>query len=250
MLLRSGIGPADELAGLGVGVTVDLPGVGRNLQDHFLVPVIFGTERPVDPPQPFRPVTQTHWWWKSDPSLPLPDTQPINFSVPFYYDPGVTGPASGFTLHAGLVRPFSRGSVTLASTDPAAAPLIDLGALSDPRDLAALVASVRQCREIGRQAPLAEEWGAHEVLPGPGSDDSDEAVAAWVRRAVNTYHHQVGTCRMGSDDGAVVSPELSVRGVEGLMVADASVMPTVTTGNTNAPTALIAERAADLILGR
>lgn len=247
VLLRSGIGPADELRAQGIDVVADVPGVGKNLQDHFLVPVIFGTERPVDPPQPFQPVTQTHWFWKSDPTLPVPDTQPINFSVPFYYDDGMTGPASGFTLHAGLIRPHSAGTVALRDTDPASEPVIDFNLFDDERDLTALVRSVRQCREVGRQGPLADDWGAHPVLPGPDVDDSDDALAAWVRRAVNTYHHQAGTCRMGTDPAAVVAPDLRAVGVANLMIADASVMPSVTTGNTNAPTAMIAERAAELI---
>lgn len=251
VLWRSGIGPAKDLEALGIPVAADVPGVGTNLQDHWLVPVIFGTEkREIDPPRSFQPVTQTHWFWKSDPALPVPDTQPINFSIPFYYDPEMTGPPSGFTLHAALIRPRSTGSVSIATTDPEAEPLIDYGVLSDPGDVAALVASVRQVRQVAAAGPLAEEWGAYEVQPGPGTDDSDEAVEAWVRRSVQTYHHQVGTCRMGTDADAVVSPELAVVGVEGLMVADASVMPTITTGNTNAPTAMIAERAADIILGR
>ncbi|WP_442939314.1 GMC family oxidoreductase [Nonomuraea sp. SYSU D8015] len=250
VLLRSGIGPAADLEALGIEVVADVPGVGANLQDHFLVPVIFGTERrEITPPQPFQPITQTHWFWKSDPSLPVPDTQPINFSIPFSYDLEMTGPPSGFTLHAGLVRPKSTGSLTVSSVDPTAEPVIDFGLFTDDQDLATLVTSVRQCREVGRQAPLAEEWGAYEVLPGPDVDSSDEALARWVRRAVNTYHHQVGTCRMGVDEGAVVTPELKALAVDGLMIADASVMPSITTGNTNAPTAMIAERAADLILG-
>lgn len=255
VLLRSGVGPADELRALGLDVVADVPGVGRNLQDHFLVPVIFGTsKREVAPPTPFGPVTQVHWFWRSDPSLPVPDTQPINFSVPFYYDPGMSGPPSGFTLHSGLIRPKSTGSLTLSSLDPSAEPVIDFNLFDDEADLAALVASTRQCREVGRQSPLADEWGAYEVLPGSegehAADDSDEAIAAWVRRAVNTYHHQVGTCKMGVDADAVVDPQLRAHALEGLMIADASIMPTVTTGNTNAPTALIAERAADILLGR
>ncbi|WP_075836134.1 MULTISPECIES: GMC family oxidoreductase [unclassified Rhodococcus (in: high G+C Gram-positive bacteria)] len=247
VLLRSGVGPAADLERLGIDVVVDSPGVGSNLQDHFLVPVIFGTDRPVDPPKPFQPVTQTHWFWKSDPTLPVPDTQPINFSVPFYYDETMTGPPSGFTLHAGLVRPHSVGSVSLTSTDPAAHPTIDFNLFDDPRDMAALVYSVRQCREVGRQGPLADLWGAYEVLPGHDVADDDHALEQWIRRAVNTYHHQAGTCRMGIDDQAVVSPDLRAVGLDNLVVADASVMPTVPTGNTNAPTAMIAERAAELL---
>ncbi len=248
VLLRSGIGPADELTELGIDVVADSRGVGRNLQDHFLVPVIFGTTTPIDPPQPFQPVTQTHWFWRSEPGLPVPDTQPINFSVPFYYDDGMSGPPSGFTLHAGLIRPRSTGAVRLTDTDPSTPPFIDFNLFDDARDLQALVRSVRQCREVGRRGPLADAWGAYEVLPGSDADDSDEALAAWVRRAVNTYHHQAGTCRMGIDDDAVVSPSLRAIAVDNLVIADASVMPSITTGNTNAPTAMIAERAAELII--
>ncbi|SFP71124.1 GMC family oxidoreductase [Amycolatopsis rubida] len=247
ILLRSGIGPAAELEAWGIEVVADVPGVGRNLHDHLLVPIVFGTEKAIGPPQPYQPLNQTHWFWKTDPGLAVPDSQPITFSIPFYYDAGMTGPASGFTIHAGLIRPESTGSVTLSSTDPTAGPLIDLAVFEDERDLAVLIASVRQCRAVGREPQLAEEWGAYEALPGPATDDSDEALAAWVRRAVNSYHHQVGTCRMGIDEGAVVTPDLRVIGVDALTVADASVMPKVTTGNTNAPTAMIAERAADLL---
>jgi len=248
VLLRSGIGPAEQVRELGVEVVEDLPGVGQNLQDHLLVPVIFGTARPVDPPTPFGPVTQTHWFWKSDDSLPVPDTQPINFSVPFYYDAGMTGPASGFTLHAGLIRPHSTGSVALADLDPGSQPVIDHNLFADERDLRALTASVRQCRQVARTAPLAEEWGAIEALPGPQVGDDDADLEQWVRRAVNTYHHMAGTCRMGTDPMAVVSPTLALHGLEGVSVADASVMPSITTGNTNAPTAMIAERAAQFLL--
>lgn len=246
LLMRSGVGPASMLAEHQVDVILDAPGVGANLQDHFLVPVIFGTQRPIDPPQPFQPVTQTHWFWRSRDDLDVPDTQAINFSIPFYYDEGMTGPPAGFTLHAGLVRPHSVGSISLSGPNVDDEPVIDFGLFTDERDLAALIASVRQCREVGRQEALTA-WGAREVLPGPDVDDDDEALATWVRRAVNTYHHQCGTCRMGIDENSVVSPELAVRGVEGLTVADASVFPFVPTGNTNAPTVMVAERAAELL---
>lgn len=251
VLLRSGVGAAAQLEALGIPVVADLPGVGAHLQDHWLVPVIFGTsKREIDPPRPFQPVTMTHWFAKSDPALPVPDMQPINFSIPFYYDEAMTGPASGFTLHAGLIRPKSAGTLSIPSTDPMAEPLIDFAVLSDDSDIAVLTASVRQCREVAAVGPLADDWGAYEVQPGPGTDDSDEAIATWVRRSVQTYHHQVGTCRMGVDAEAVVTPKLDVVGIDGLMVADASIMPDIPTGNTNAPTAMIAERAAEFILAR
>lgn len=246
ILLRSGIGPADELTALGIAVVQDSPQVGKNLHDHLLSPVIFTTQRPVGPPQPGVSVTQTHLFWRSRAGLPEPDTQPLHFSVPMWGELEPRGD-DGFTLMAGLVTPHSRGSLTLSGPGVADLPLIDLAALADDRDLAALAASVRQCRRIGARPALAEEWGASEVYPGPEVADSD--VEDWVRRTAITYHHQVGTCRMGTDPGAVVDPQLRVRGIEGLRVIDASVMPTVPTGNTNAPAAMIAERGARFLLG-
>jgi len=245
ILLRSGIGPTDELTALGIAVVHDSPQVGKNLHDHLLSPVVFTTQRPVGPPQPGVSVTQTHLFWRSRAGLPEPDTQPLHFSVPMWGELEPRGD-DGFTLMAGLVTPHSRGSLTLSGPGVADLPLIDLAALADDRDLAALAASVRQCRRIGARSALAEEWGASEVYPGPEAADSD--VEDWVRRTAITYHHQVGTCRMGTDPGAVVDSQLRVRGIEGLRVIDASVMPTVPTGNTNAPAAMIAERGARFLL--
>jgi choline dehydrogenase len=246
VLLRSGIGPADDLRELGFDVVVDSPGVGRNLHDHLLSPVIFSTERRIDPPAAGNGVTETHLFARSRPDLELPDTQPIHFSVPMY-EPWMTGPEWGFTLMGGIVAPKARGRLTLAGSDPHAEVLIDIDALGHDDDLAALVWSVRQVREIGRAAALAEGWGATELYPGPDVDD-DEALRDYVRRTAITYHHQVGTCKMGVDELAVVDPRLRVRGVTGLTVADASIMPRITTGNTNAPAVLIGEKAAEFLL--
>lgn len=245
ILLRSGIGPAAELDALGIPVVQDSPGVGKNLHDHLLSPVIFATERPVGPPQPGVSVTQTHLFWRSREGLAEPDTQPIHFSVPMWGELEPRGD-DGFTLMAGLITPHSRGSITLSGPELSDPPLIDLAALSDERDVASLAASVRQCRRIGAQPALAEEWGATEVYPGPEVADAD--VEDWVRRTAITYHHQVGTCRMGTDEDAVVDARLRVRGVEGLHVIDASVMPTVPSGNTNAPAAMIAERGVRFVV--
>ncbi|WP_410620960.1 GMC family oxidoreductase [Amycolatopsis sp. cmx-8-4] len=235
ILLRSGVGPADELAALGIDVVADLP-VGRNLHDHLLAPVIFGTDRPVEPPVAGRSVTQVHWFWRSRPGLAVPDTQPICFSVPMY-EPGMTGPPTGFSLMAGMVTPESRGSVRLS---PDGGVLIDLGALSAPADFESLVASVEQCVAVGRAPALAAGWGARRLYPAP-----DDDVREYVRRTAITYHHQVGTCALGT----VVDPDLKVHGLEGLRVADASVLPRVPTGNTNAPAVLVGEQAARFILG-
>ena len=243
ILLRSGIGPANELATLGIDVVADLPGVGRNLHDHLLSPVIFATDRrEVAPPVAGRSVTQTHLFWRSRPGLAVPDTQPIHFSVPMY-EPWMTGPATGFSLMAGMVTPASRGSLRLSGPDASDEPLIDLAALTEAADLESLVASVEQCRAIGRAPALAQEWGARELYPETGDDVRD-----YVRRTAITYHHQVGTCRMGDDAESVVDPTLAVHGLSGLRVADASVLPRVTTGNTNAPAVLVGEQAATFIL--
>ncbi|MFF2053392.1 GMC family oxidoreductase [Leifsonia sp. NPDC058194] len=244
ILLRSGIGPADELAALGIESVVDLPGVGKNLHDHLLAPVIFTTETEIGTPREGVSVTQSHLFWRSDDALDRPDTQPIHFSVPMYQE-GMEGPADGFSLMAGIVTPRARGSVTLSGPGAHDPLLIDLDALGHDSDVASLVASVRQCRRIGAR-PALTAWGATELYPGPEVDDSQ--LEAYVRSVVVTYHHQVGTCAMGVDARAVVSPRLKVHGVAGLRVADASIMPTITTGNTNAPSVLIGEKAAAFIL--
>lgn len=252
VLLRSGIGPADELREVGIEPVLDLPGVGRNLHDHYLAPVIFDTAKPIDPPREGVSVTQSHLFWKSREDLDRPDTQPIHFSVPMYGDFLEPKGDNGFSLMAGLVTPQSRGTLRLSGPNPEDPLLLDPQALSHEDDVESLVASVRQCRRIGRQPALAaspEEggWGATEVYPGPEVGDGEDLVD-YMRGTLATYHHQVGTCKMGVDAEAVVSPRLNVHGVDGLRVADASIMPRVTTGNTNAPAILIGELAAKFIL--
>jgi choline dehydrogenase len=150
---------------------------------------------------------------------------------------------------AGLVRPASRGSVRISSADPATPPLIDPRVLAAPEDLDGLLAAVELCRGIAREPALRDGWDAREVYPESLAGTPDLA-RDYIRETVITYHHQSGTCAMGWHEDAVVDPGLRVHGVRGLTVADASVMPTVTTGNTNAPTAMIGERAADFLLSR
>jgi choline dehydrogenase len=239
LLLRSGIGPAAELRAAGVPVFVDLPGVGRNLLDHWQVPVVFGAERRIEH-TPGLPHAQTQLFWRSEPGLAGQDLRPLHVSVPLY-EPWMSGPPNGFTLLAGLVRPASTGRITITGPDPDTPPTIDPKVLSQRADLLRLTEAVRLCRQIGAARAL-REWGATERYPDPNADPHD-----YVRRAVTTCHHQAGTCRMGVDNEAVVDPELRVHGVAGLRVVDASVMPTLPTGNTNAPTILIAEKAADLM---
>jgi len=248
ILLRSGIGPKKDLEALGIDVVVDLPGVGENLHDHLLVPVIFKTtKKDVGPPPEGTPITQVHWFWHSKPGLDVPDTQPIAFSVPMV-QPGMDdAPATGFTIMGGIVTPKSRGTFKLSGKDPHDPTLQDPHILEHDDDVASLVASVKQAREVGQQPALAEEWGAVEVYPGPNvTDDSD--IEEYVRNNAITYHHQVGTCKMGTDELAVVSPSLKVHGISGVRVVDASIMPSITTGNTNAPSMIIGEKAAEFII--
>lgn len=249
LLLRSGIGPADELRAAGVTPVHDLPGVGKNLHDHLLSPVIFTTKnKPV--PAPEVAAAETHLFWKSQPDLAVPDTQPIHFSLPMYFLDSMSGPENGFSLVAGIVRPSSRGEITLSGPKAEDPINIDLGALRDQADVDSLVASVRQCRELGRTQALAE-WGPEEVYPGEHVSDSDEDLEQYVRDTAVTYHHQVGTCKMGLDGHAVVDPRtFQVRGLTGVRIADASIIPSIPTGNTNAPTIMIAERAAAYLLSQ
>jgi choline dehydrogenase-like flavoprotein len=244
LLLRSGIGPADHLREIGIDVAVDLPGVGRNLHDHLLSPVIFSAEREIGPPTPGLFAAQSHLWSRSRPELPGPDIQPIHFMVPLYEE-WMEGPENAFSLMAGMIRPESRGSIRLTGPELDDELAIDPQILSVPADLESLAAAVVLCRRMGA-APALEDWGARELYPGP-EVTSEDAIRDWIRRSAITYHHQVGTCKMGVDDEAVVDPRLSVHGVEGLRVADASIMPVVTSGNTNAPAVLIGERVAEFV---
>jgi choline dehydrogenase-like flavoprotein len=247
LLLLSGVGPGDHLRSVGIEVVADLPGVGANLHDHLLSPVIFAAEREIGPPSPGLPGCQTHLFWRSRPELPTPDMQPIHFMFPMYED-WMEGPENGFTLLGGMVRPLSRGTLRLTGStleDPVA---LDPNVLASETDLDTLVAAVDLCRRVGAADALAG-WGVSEQYPGP-SVDTEDALRDYVRRTAITYHHQVGTCKMGTDADAVVDPLLRVHSLEGLRVADASIMPSVTTGNTNAPSIMIGERAAELVLAR
>lgn len=154
-------------------------------------------------------------------------------------------PEHGYTIAPGIVRPLSRGTVRLASATRRR-PLVDSNVLAERYDLEALVDAVEICRKIGASAAF-DEWRKAEVALGPEARTRDD-LREFVRRAVGTYHHQVGTCRMGQDSLSVVDPQLAVHGVASLRVADASIMPTVPSGNTNAPSIMVGENAAELIL--
>jgi choline dehydrogenase len=242
LLMLSGIGPAEHLRGLGIEVTADLPGVGANLHDHPGVPVTFETGRPV-PPGPNQ-ASEVGLFCRSSPDRPVPDLQFGVLTVPLAVDATMAG-HHGFTLYPSYVKPASRGTVRLRSADAADRPLIDPAYLREGSDVAALSQAVDISRELAATSSL-REWAAVEKLPGAATSDRP-ALRDYAARAVNTWFHPVGTCRMGTNDDCVVDPWLRVVGTENLRVADASVMPEVTSGNTNAPTLMIAARAADLV---
>ncbi len=245
LLMLSGIGPARRLERLGIDVLVDLPGVGENLHDHAIVPLVHSAEATIPEPVPGTWAGQTHLFARSRPGLTAPDLQPLFFTFPAYDETWMQGPPNGFTFMAGIIRPASRGSIRLRSADPEDELVIDPAYLSRDADVDAILAAVELCREIAATRALAE-WGLKELYPGPELRTRDELVD-YARRSVLTYHHQVGTCKMGVDAGGVVDPELRVYGVSGLRVADASIMPAVTSGNTHAPAMMIGEKAADLV---
>ncbi len=247
-LLLSGIGPAAHLESVGVTPVVDVPAVGDNLHDHLLLSNVYEATGPQ--PAGTNNLLEAQLFARSAVcSGAAPDLQPLFIHIPYPAE-GYRVPQHGYTIAAGLVTPKSRGSLRLASADPRDPPLADPNVLAEPDDVEAMVDAVEMCREIGASAAFAP-WRKSEVAPGPAVV-TREALRAFVRQSVGTYHHQVGTCTMGAatDPNAVVGPDLRVRGVENLRVADASIMPTVTAGNTNAPTIMIGERAADLLLGR
>jgi choline dehydrogenase len=244
LLMLSGIGPGAHLREHGIDVRVDLPGVGENLHDHAILPIVYAASKPVPPPQPGIQQLHGQFFWHSRSGLDRPDIQPLYFHIPAYPE-GYSGREDGYSLMAGLIRPESRGSLRLTSAAPDAPLAIDLAYLEESADVDAMLAAVKLCREIAQQASL-DEWRGEEVCPGPDVT-TDADLRSYICAQAITYHHQVGTCRMGIDELAVVDPELRVHGVEGLRVADASAMPEVTTGNTHAATLMIGERAADLV---
>ncbi len=245
LLMLSGIGPVDELKSLGIEPFVNLPGVGKNLHDHTASPIIYAAKRSVPPPVPGLQVLHSQLFWGSDERRIGPDLQPLFFHVPMYLRGIMSGPEDGYTLRGGHIRPASRGQLRLTSADPSAPMELDPNYLAERYDVDALVRSVELCREIGEASAL-EEWRGKELYPGKDVKSRND-LEDYVRWTAVTYHHQVGTCKMGVDALSVVDPELRVYGVEGLRVADASIMPSVPSGNTNAPAVMIGEKAADLI---
>jgi choline dehydrogenase len=243
LLMLSGIGPAAHLGGHGIATVVDLPGVGRNLQDHLLFGVGYQSRR--DLPFPALLAEAGMFLYTAPaPDTAAPDLQfffgPIQFVADEYK---VDGP--GFTFAPILAQPRSRGTVGLRSADATDLPVVDPHYLDDPGDVDVLVRGIEISRDLVHTRAFDGIRG-RELAPGEAVSDRAD-LARYVRAHASTVWHPVGTCRMGSDRDAVVDAHLRVHGVAGLRVADASVMPTITCGNTNAATIMIAERAADLI---
>lgn len=274
LLMLSGIGPVDELRRHGIPVLQDLPGVGMNLQDHLDVLIVHECIRPVslgislsNLPAQLKylydyfvhrkgPLTTNSaeggGFVKSSPEQPIPDLQ-------FHFTPAhLDGHASdlrsvaatmlghGYALHVCNLRPGSRGHIGLKSADPTEHALIDPNYLSDPDDVSAMLKGVKAGRRL-LAARAFDPYRGDEIYPGK-QVQSDEEIIRFIRSRAETIYHPVGTCKMGSDAMAVVDDTLKVRGIDGLRVVDASIMPTLIGGNTNAPTVMIAEKAADLIL--
>lgn len=245
LLLQSGIGPAGELAALGIEVTVDLPGVGRNLHDHVLLGVVYEASRPL--PAGENNLSESQLFLRGGAATtPAPDIQLALVHVPFH-SPEFTAPANSYTIAPGIVAPRSRGTVRLLDAIPGGALAIDPNYLDEDADVAGLIEGIAISREIGA-APAFDDWRVREVLPGPAMT-SDAALRDFVARAASTYYHPAGTCAMGVGPDAVVDPELRVRGVTGLRVADASIQPRMVSANPNASITMIGAKAAALVSG-
>jgi choline dehydrogenase-like flavoprotein len=269
--MLSGIGERKTLEDIGIGVLYDLPGVGQNLQEHVdscvlqeslksdgLTTSALGLMK--NAAEPFRylfgrkgklesSITQAGAFLRTSRDLDVPDVQ-LHF-IPLLYDDSGRDlklmSRNGYSCHVCVLRPKSTGRMTLRSSNPDDPPRIDLNFFEHPDDRKTLVDGIRLARKI-LAAPSFDEYRGAEISPGPDAQ-SDEEILARAKARLGLVYHPVGTCKMGSDEMAVVDDELRVRGLESLRVVDASIMPTLIGGNTNAPVMVIAEKAADMILG-
>lgn len=246
ILMHSGIGPAAELESIGISAVHDLSGVGRNLQDHPLCAGI-NYEAKGTLPAPRNNGAESTLFWRSRSGLIGPDIQPVLLEFPFATPQHADKLPSDncYAIAPSVIRPASRGSVRLVSADPLVAPAIDVNYMACDADINAMLAAIDLCRELGASEAFAD-LRKREVMPGPLGR---KEMIDFVRDGATTYFHPTSTCKMGIDEESVVDPQLKVYGIEGLRIADASIMPQVTSGNTNAPSIMIGERCSDLIRG-
>jgi choline dehydrogenase len=243
VLMLSGIGDEAELQRLGIPVVQHLPGVGQNFQDHFGIGCVWEYQQPLAPSNNGGEAT---FFWKSNPGLDTPDLQTCQGEVPMCsaetaakFNP----PAASWTLYGGVVQPKSRGQIHLTGPNPHDPVQIEANTLSHPDDLKAAIVCVELCREIGNSSAL-RPYTKREVMPG---NLTGAALEDFVRDGVISYWHQTCTAKMGHDSMSVVDGSLKVYGIDRLRIADGSVMPRVTTGNTMAPCVVIGERAAEIL---
>lgn len=269
LLMLSGIGDADELKVNGIEAAIHLPGVGKNLQDHVAVPIQYTTTKSMSPTKQLskwgRPFVGARWlltkgglgasnyfevgaFFRGNDEVAYPNLQHEFFPMIGEFYRGEARVLDGFQYFTSVMRPKSRGRISLKSADPKGHPRIQIGFLTEDVDLKEMIEGVRKTREMIRQKSWDSLRG-REVTPS-AEISTDKDLAAWIRKNAGTGYHAVGTCRMGVDEDAVTDGGGLVRGVEGLRIADASLMPALTTGNTNAPTIMIGEKISDAILGR
>lgn len=240
VLMQSGIGDQAELRRFGIAVVQHLPGVGGNFQDHPLFGCVWEHQEPL-PPR----MSEALLFWRSEPkNNPNLQIFQANMSISSAENTARFGlPASGWSLLGSVIQPKSRGRVRLTGPDPLDRVQIEANFLSHPDDLKAAIACAELCREIGNSAPL-HRFSRREVMPG---DLKNATLENFVRDGVTTYWHQAGTAKMGRDSRSVVDGNLKVYGIDNLRIADGSIMPRITTGNTMAPCVIVGERAAELI---
>jgi choline dehydrogenase len=245
LLMLSGIGDAEQLQAVEIPVIVDLPGVGQNLQDHILVAVPYEATQDLHTATTSNGIAEAGLFVHSKGNQGLAPDLELIFGPILWAPPGYPNSDVGFTGLIALVHPENIGSVSLRSLNPQDAPIVRLNYLQNQSDVEKLIEGIRLMRRLF-QTSAFDEFRGREVAPGADVTD-DESLAAYIRETCGTVFHPIGTCKMGTDSKAVVDPELRVYGVEGLRVVDASIMPTLITGHTNAPTIMIGEKAADLI---
>lgn len=269
LLMLSGIGAADELLSQNIAVEHHLPGVGKNLQDHFTTITAFSCKQPVTLVHLSRPLQKlragAQWMltrkgeaasnvWemggmvKSDHTVEFPDLEYHFAPVYSTYNGRKISLYQGFQLNVDVLRPFSRGTVKLASANPDAAPLSDFRYFDDPRDLEVMIKGYSRMQELLQQ-PAFDQFRGKRIVPAPDETSASD-IEAYVRATASTDYHPCGTCKMGKGEDSVVDGNLKVHGIDGLYVVDASVMPEIVSGNLNAPVQMMAELASDLLAGK